>query len=329
MRWADAHKQAMLKARRAHKEFDVDVSQRVDVFTVIEEANLLLGFEPLQQMSGAYFASERAILINSNHPLARQRYTAAHEFGHFIFKHGTSIDPQTESLSRWGERTHWPDHEKQAEAFAAWFLMPRPLVMSTLSQLGIAKPSSPEDVYALALRLGTSYAATLRHLPNLRLLSDQHMREWLKQPLARVKVGLAEGAPPESLRNDVWHLTERDAGTAIAVRAGDRLVVALRDAPSTGYVWKADGADSLEVVVDSFADPAVLHLSEEPQEEGEGSHHLFVLDVADITAGAREDLRLVRMRPWTEDVAATYQVHVEILAPRLGFSERQMRLLAA
>jgi Zn-dependent peptidase ImmA (M78 family) len=320
----------MLKARRAHGDFDIDVSERIDVFDVIERAGLLLGFEPLPRMSGAYFAGDRAILINTNHPLARQRYTAAHELGHYVFGHESSIDPQTDPLARWGGRSQWSDHEKQAEAFAAWFLMPRPLVETSLARLGVSKPTSPEDVYALALRLGTSYQATLRHLPNLKLVSDHQMRQWLKQPLARVKLALAEGAPPASLHNDVWHLTERDAGTQIAVRAGDRLVVALADAPSTGYIWQPDRCEALEVLVDSFAHPsAALDITtEDVQGEGRGSQHIFVLDVAERPTNTREELRLIRTRPWLGDVAATYQIDVEILAPRIGISEEQMRLVA-
>ena len=320
----------MLKARRAHRDMGIDTSQRIDVFATIERADLLLAFEPLPRMSGAYFAAERAILVNSNHPLARQRYTAAHEFGHFVFRHETSIDPQTDPLARWGERVQWPDHEKQAEAFAAWFLMPRPLVQSSLDQLGIAKVASPIDVYALALRLGTSYQATLRHLPNLKLISDHQMKQWLKQPLARLKIGLAEGAPPESLRNDVWHLDERDANTAIAVRAGDRLVVTLHDTPSTGYVWQADQAEALEVVVDSFADstPTLDLAGEELRDEGQGTRHIFVLEVASTHEATHDELRLIRTRPWTREVATAYEIAVEILAPRLGISEEQMRLVA-
>jgi Zn-dependent peptidase ImmA (M78 family) len=330
MRWRDAHKQAILKARRAHGAYDIDTSRRIDVFEIIEQARLVLGFQPLARMSGAYFAAFGAILVNSNHPLARQRYTAAHELGHFAFDHGTSIDPQTDPLSRWGGRTQWPDHEKQAEAFAAWFLMPRQLVKVLLEQLGIARPESPEDVYALALRLGTSYQATLRHLPNLKLISENEMRQWQKHPLARVKVGIAEGAPPESLRNDVWYLTERDADTAIAVRIGDRLVVDLEDAPSTGYIWQPDHPESLNVVVDTFAEGAASLDTdeEEPQTEGEGARHAFVFDVAGIPPSAHEQLSLVRRRPWAGDAAETYRIDVAVEAPRLGVSEAQMSLAA-
>ena len=200
----------------------------------------MLAFEPMPRLSGAYFAAERAILINANHPLARQRYTAGHELGHFAFGHGSSIDPMTEPLARWGGSSQWRPEEKQAEAFSAWFLMPRRLVIESLRRLGLERPSSPEDVYSLALRMGTSYEAIARHLPNLRLATAPQVREWLKTPPATVKIALSAGAPPESLRNDVWSLDERDNETRVAVRTGDRLAIELEDTPSSGYIWQPE-----------------------------------------------------------------------------------------
>ena len=91
-----------------------------------------------------------------------------------------------------------------------------------------------------------------------------------------------------------------------------------------------DQCEALEVVVDSFAEPATgLHTAtEEVREEGRGSQHIFVLDVAETPTTTREELRLIRTRPWVGDVAATYQIDVEILPPRIGISEEQMRLAA-
>jgi Zn-dependent peptidase ImmA (M78 family) len=339
MRWSEAHRVAMLKARHAHRDFGVDPTKRVDVFGVIEDAGLLLGFQPLPRMSGAYFAAERAILINANHPLVRQRYTAGHEFGHFVYGHETSVDPETDPLARWGGQTRWPDHEKEAEAFAAWFLMPRPAVLRTLEQLDIKRPERPEDAYAIALRLGTSYQATVRHLPNLRLISDEQMRAWLKTPLSRVKLGLAEDAPPEDLRNDVWQLDKRDNHAGIAVRLGDRLVVELEDTPSTGYVWQPDFRDGVHVVADSFKLPGLqedsdAYLTIESSDashiptEAEGSPHIFVLEVSPEASPREHAIAFKRVRPWTGDVADTFELQLDVLEPRRGISEDQMRVAA-
>src|SRR6266404_355005 len=178
MQWQDAHRSAMLAAAHAHKDYGVDTTRRIDVFAVIEQAELILGFEPMPKLSGAYYAGA-GVLINANHPLARQRYTAGHELGHHVFGHETSVDPLVDPLTSWGATTHWPPHEKQAEAFAAWFLMPKRLVETSLEQLELQRPQTAEDVYAVALRLGTSFEATARHLRNLRLAEASQVKAWL------------------------------------------------------------------------------------------------------------------------------------------------------
>ena len=98
------------------------------------------------------------ILINNGLPPAAQRQTAGHELGHHRFQHGTRVDVDLEApLDR---RTVWTDEEKQAEAFASWFLMPRKAVRTALAHLGLERPKEPEDVYQLSLLLGTPYSSS-------------------------------------------------------------------------------------------------------------------------------------------------------------------------
>lgn len=333
MRWEQAHQLARLKAAHVQKDFDIDPTERVDIFGVIEEAGLLLGFEPLPKLSGAYFAPERAILINANHPLARQRYTAGHEFGHFAFGHGSSVDPLTDPLARWGRSTHWRDEEKQAEAFSAWFLMPKTLVRASLEQLGLTRPSLPEDVYALALRMGTSYEATARHLPNLRLATAQSVKDWLKTPPAKVKIALSAGAPPESLRNDVWPLDERDNDARVAVRGGDRLAIELDDIPSSGYVWEPDITGEARIVHDSARDNLAdgsgqIALDDGGDLEGASIQHVFVVEVPQDATPGEDELVFRRVRPWSNDVSRTFRLALEIQSPRIGVAEEQMVIAA-
>jgi Zn-dependent peptidase ImmA (M78 family) len=333
VRWEQAHQLARLKAAHVHKDFAVDPTQRVDVFAVIKQANLLLGFEPLPRLSGAYFASERAILINAYHPLARQRYTAGHEFGHFVFGHESSVDPLTDPLARWGGSSYWSDEEKQAEAFSAWFLMPKRLVKVSLEQLGLERPSLSEDVYALALRMGTSYEATARHLPNLRLASAHHVKQWLKTPPAKVKIALSAGAPPENLRNDVWPLDERDNDSRIAVRTGDRLAIELVDVPSSGYIWELETRDDIRVVLDSVRDginlgTAQASLEEDEDSEGAETRHVFVVEVSPHAEPGEDELIFRRVRPWNEKVSRTFRLALDIQAPLFGFAEEQMVIAA-
>jgi hypothetical protein len=260
--------------------------------------------------------------------LARQRFTAAHELGHFWLKHDASIDLQTEILAR-NELDRLEPKEMVAEAFAAWFLMPPELLDAALADLRIKKPGSPEDVYALSLRLGTSYQATAYHLPNLKLVPYNVARAWATRPPKHIKTELSLGAPMDSYHHDVWSLSERDADAELDVRAGDRLVVTLLETPSSGVMWStADLPATAHVVADTMYDA----LENAPLQNGEGLQaqppggtlaRTVILDL-DPAAGGPVELTLTKVPVWAPDAPTDrYRVHLRVQQPLLG------RLVAA
>jgi Zn-dependent peptidase ImmA (M78 family) len=76
-------------------------------------------------------------IVNSDDPLERQRFTLAHEFGHFRMEHGSRVD---ETLD-WSTRD---PQEVEANAFAAAFLMPPAAIADSLDRLG--RPDIDFDV---------------------------------------------------------------------------------------------------------------------------------------------------------------------------------------
>jgi Zn-dependent peptidase ImmA (M78 family) len=228
VRWRQAHQEAIIAAADAHDELDIDAFARIDVFAAMAHERLKLIFKPLAGCAALYLPSvldsRPGALINSQHPLALQRYSGAHEFGHHRFEHGAQIDKDVEL--RLSGRT-LPPHEMLAEAFAAWFLMPPERVDVVLETLGIERPDSPAAVYALALRFGTSYTATCVHLPSLKRAAEDDAQAWGKVALKKVKQSLTSTPPPGGWANDVWTLNERDADEPLVVRVGDRLIVDL------------------------------------------------------------------------------------------------------
>jgi hypothetical protein len=84
-------------------------------------------------------------------------------------------------------------------------------------------------VYALALRLGTSFEATALHLANLKLTEPAQAREWAATPLKTVKEGLCAGSSPASYRGDVWVLDPSRDEMQLSVAAGDRVIVSFAD----------------------------------------------------------------------------------------------------
>ena len=238
--WQDAHRIANLSAAQAHGRLGVDLSgSRVNVLSAIKHAGIDVMWRSMPSLFGAYIneaGSDRGILLNSGLPRGARRHTAAHELGHAWLEHSTSVDDgstvdtllgdEEAALAPASRRRAWPDQEKTAEAFAAWFLMPRRVVLSALSVLGLTRPRTAADVYRLSLLLGTSYRSTLRHLPNLKLASRVTCVAWAEIAPSSIKEQLDSGAPrPATRRPEVWVLGPLFDGRVIDLEPGDRVVV--------------------------------------------------------------------------------------------------------
>jgi hypothetical protein len=226
--WTEAHRLANLAAAQAHGCLGVDPSSfPVDVYGAIGEADVMLIWRPLPRLFGMYLdepGSRPGVILNSELDPAVQRQTAAHELGHHVFGHGTRADVDLEALIE--RRSGWSDVEKAAEAFASWFLMPRRAIAAAMACMDLGRLTQPTDVYRLSLLLGTSYRTTVRHLPNLRLASQEQARSWMSIPPSRIKAALDPAAEaPASRSHDVWIVNRAMAGLTLTVRVGDRVVV--------------------------------------------------------------------------------------------------------
>lgn len=134
----------------------------VPVFTILEE----LGLGPdrpfmADDVSG--WIERRAddsyrVAINPLHAHVRQRFTAAHELGHYIYHRDLLGAGTGDTRAYRAENTPFdnkaiqPMHERQANSFAANLLMPRSSI-TTLQNQGLTTPS------ALAERLEVSQDA--------------------------------------------------------------------------------------------------------------------------------------------------------------------------
>lgn len=98
------------------------------------------------------------IVVNGNHSTTRQRFTIAHELGHYIYHRDLLDGGVGDTLAFRAEGTPLPNpkitlqHERQANTFAANLLMPNHLI-DKLKKLGIG------TVEALAQALGVSEEA--------------------------------------------------------------------------------------------------------------------------------------------------------------------------
>lgn len=311
--WREANTRAAVKAAEIHADLDIDLTQPVDVFSAVRELGLILAFAPLGRVSGVYLAGppSAGIMLHEGHPRTRQRYTAGHELGHHVFDHATEVDQDFEPSLLRADSERWSGHEKEAEAFAAWFLMPRQLLRSGLRHLGIGQPRDPYHVYALSLWLGTSYTATARQLAVTRLVDRQVADAWAQIPPRNLKQALAGEMAPDDLRNDVWWLDGRDHMQPVDARPGDRIVLTLPEIPSSGFSWRVTSMPAqMRVLADSYSDqwePDFAWegmLAPEPDDgelAGGGPSRSFVLEIDPDAEKSVGHLALEKSQGWDPD----------------------------
>jgi len=312
--WSRVHLIAATEAIRAHVTLRVDTSRQVDPFAALDVAGVLVFRRRLDHLAGLYLPPDpqegrevAAVLINVAHPPSKQRFTAAHELCHHLRDHAVTLDKDTEWLGRGEEPLS--DRERLAEAFAAWFLMPKRLVLSTLGSLSLgADTLSADGAYTLSLELGTSYAATVRHLVDMRLLSSRRSGQLLKVPPQMIKQEIAGPGVAADAWKDVHRVRvarpAADSGIEVAVLEGDAVVLEVPETPSSGYLWQLPTA------------PAGLALMRDEYQTLDGDAlggrgwHRFLFRVE---ASGHFDMVLEMRRPWQRGTAAQ-TAHVAVTA---------------
>ena len=312
--YESARLQGMTAAQEEHQRLGTSMHERVPVFDVIEDSRIWLFFQPMRTLFGAYerHGDAAGIIINSQHPLSLQRFTAGHEYGHHVLGHEASADDE-ERIYR-GERQSM--QEVAAQAFAGEFLMPIQLVNYTLVTMGLKgrhPVMTPSQIYQLALELGVSYAAVVTQLVGQNKLTIDAGRRLRKLSPLDIKIGLA-GIKPASSRADVWLLDEAQEGRQIISRLRDEIHVRLPETPSSGYVWDLvdPAADVIEVIADRFETAD----DDEDRIGAAGIRHLWLRVVAPGSGRIRLELK----RPWQADATPVriFQATLDALAPLTG-----------
>ena len=108
-------------------------------------------FFPLDGLLGAFLPEgSGGVIVTTQRPVTVQRYTAAHEIGHWKLKHhghrcGLVFDSEEQVLGDTPEES-----ERLAQTFAAALLMPPPLIYGILERLDTANAVSPQHAYTVA-----------------------------------------------------------------------------------------------------------------------------------------------------------------------------------
>ncbi|MGX5649543.1 ImmA/IrrE family metallo-endopeptidase [Hydrogenophaga borbori] len=119
-----------------------------------------LGLFEDYEFSGEFLKSQRLIYVNEREPMVRQRFTLAHELGHYALGHENSPrDTSAEFSSRTGD-----PKERAANQFAAELLMPAEAVAK------LVQSGRFGSVDELAKAFNVSKVAMTYRINNLGLL---------------------------------------------------------------------------------------------------------------------------------------------------------------
>lgn len=149
----------------------------VKVDRIAKHYGVKVRYEPLDdELSGMIFLQDNQAIIgvNAHHRPNRQRFTIAHELGHFflhadVLAQGAHVDTLITMLKRDLDSTLGTVNiEVEANQFAAELLMPQKFIKSFLAKEGIAQSAAADEtvveylakafrvsVSAMAIRLAT------------------------------------------------------------------------------------------------------------------------------------------------------------------------------
>lgn len=143
--------------------------------SVIRHLDLVSQARPLGDASGVLVVESGRGLIgyNASHSAVRQRFTVAHEIGHYVL-HVKSKQPRLfvdKSVFKRDDDSSTGNDAEEVEAnkFAAALLMPAVLVRAEIAKQELDLDDE-DDVATLARRFNVSTAAMSFRLENLRLL---------------------------------------------------------------------------------------------------------------------------------------------------------------
>lgn len=156
----------------------------VDVDAIAQHLGVPVVREPFQsdlaEISGVLYQKDgRAVIgVNAAHAPTRQRFTVAHEIGHFVLHKGASALHVDRSISlrfRDARASQAVDADEiAANAFAAELLMPRELLTTELLAKWVRRAETESDfIDGLAKEFTVSHQAMTHRLVNLGILTPQ------------------------------------------------------------------------------------------------------------------------------------------------------------
>lgn len=201
----------------------IDLKTPTCIYGLCEAYGVTVRFNDIN-MEGMYDREPKPrIHVSVLRPLARRTFTCAHELGHHVFGHGSTIDELRDDQSKNADR---PPTEVLANAFAAFVLMPTVGLREAFARRNLnPNRASALDIYAIACNFGVGQATLVNHLAlAIGMINPVHRASLGKITPKMIRTELLGETVPEPLTvaDQHWNSPTLDAeeGTLLLLPAG-------------------------------------------------------------------------------------------------------------
>lgn len=163
---ASSRKSLVMKAMQAaiatRTSSGLDQKSPACIYSLCEDQGVTVRFNDIN-MEGMYDKTPKPrIHLSVLRPNTRRVFTCAHELGHHVFGHGSTIDEIRDDMDNAENR---PPAEILADSFAAFVLMPTLGLRAAFTKRGLdPNQATPTQMYAIACNFGVGQSTLVNHL---------------------------------------------------------------------------------------------------------------------------------------------------------------------
>lgn len=182
-------RKAMHASIKVREKTCSDLEKPICVYKICEDFGVTVRFTAIN-MEGMYDRLPKPrIHLSALRPMVRRTFNCAHELGHHVFGHGSTID---ELRNETAGQDDLPANEFLVNVFASFLLMPPIGIRQAFAARGCTPhTATPMDMFSIACAYGVGYETLITHLAfGLKLISQARHKELLN-------------TTPQRIRNDI------------------------------------------------------------------------------------------------------------------------------
>ena len=211
---------AVVQALRIRSSVRLKPWNPIDIFDLTQQLGVEVRFAKISSMEGMYLRQAApTILIASERPAGRQRFSCAHELGHHVFGDSSRVDELFDPNSK-KERG---EEEIRADMFAGMLLMPKSAVDRAFTSRKLnPETADPVEFSRVASALGVGYSTLARHLHYaLRTITENRLAAIERCTPRKIR----ESVLGQSGSEELILVDEQWAGRPVDASAGDFLLL--------------------------------------------------------------------------------------------------------